>query len=177
MRDGRKIHALRVAVGRGSVTVINAVPFRYRTFLEGNHPSLFVSATQLRHGDSLLFLTEEDHASLLTLVWRFGAPVVLLLALIVALSLWRTSARFGPLTAPPEKARRSLAEQIRGSGQFTLRFGGGRALHAAMVRSVREAAIRRVPAYDRLSSEERVATLAKLTGVLESELGPAMNYS
>jgi hypothetical protein len=177
LRDGRKIHALRVAVGRGSVTVINAAPFRYRTFLEGDHPALFVRATQLRHGDSLLFLTEEEHASLLTLVWRFGAPVVLLLAALVALSLWRTSARFGPLAAPPEKARRSLAEQIRGSGQFTLRFGGGRALHAAMVRSVREAAIRRVPAYDRLSGEERVATLAKLTGVLESELGPAMNYS
>ncbi len=177
LRDERKIHALRVAIGRGSVTVINAAPFRYRTFLEGDHPSLFVSATQLRHGDSLLFLTEEEHASLLTLVWRFGAPVVLLLAVLVALSLWRTSARFGPLAAPPEKARRSLAEQIRGSGQFTLRFGGGRALHTAMVRAVREAAIRRVPTYDRLPSEERVATLAKLTGVLESELGPAMNYS
>jgi hypothetical protein len=177
LRDRKKIHAVRVAIGRGSVTVINASPFRYRTFLEGDHPSLFVSATQLHHGDSLLFLTEEEHASLLTLVWRFGAPVVLLLALLVALSLWRSSARFGPLTAPLDKSRRSLAEQIRGSGQFTLRFGGGRALHTALVRAVREAAIRRVPTYDRMSSEERVATLAKLTGVLESELGPALNYS
>lgn len=177
LRKGREIQALRVAVGRGSVTVINAAPFRYRTFLEGDHPSLFVTATQLHHGDALLFLTEEEHASLLTLVWRFGAPVVLLLAALVALFLWRTSARFGPLTAPPDKARRSLAEQIRGTGQFTLRFGGGRALHAAMVRSVREAAIRRVPAYDRLSSEDRVAIVAKLTGVLETELAPALNYS
>ena len=177
LRDRKKIHAVRVAIGNGSVTVINASPFRYRTFLEGDHPSLFVSATQLHRGDSLLFLTEEEHASLLTLVWRFGAPVVLLLAALVALSLWRSSARFGPLTAPPDKARRSLAEQIRGSGQFTLRFGGGRALHTALVRAVREAAIRRIPAYDRLSSEERVATLAKLTGQPESELGPALNYS
>lgn len=177
LRERKKIHAVRVAIGRGSVTVINASPFRYRTFLEGDHPSLFVSATQLHHGDSLRFLTEEEHASLLTLVWRFGAPVVLLLALLVALSLWRSSARFGPLTAPLDKSRRSLAEQIRGSGQFTLRFGGGRALHTALVRAVREAAIRRIPTYDRMTSEERVATLAKLTGVLESELGPALNYS
>jgi hypothetical protein len=177
LRDRKEIHAVRVAIGSGSVTMINASPFRYRTFLEGDHPALFVSATQLHHGDSLLFLTEEEHASLLTLVWRFGAPVVLLLAVLVTLSLWRSSARFGPLTAPPDKARRSLAEQIRGSGQFTLRFGGGRALHTALVRAVREAAIRRVTAYDQLSTEERVATLAKLTGQPESELGPALNYS
>jgi hypothetical protein len=177
LREGGRIHALRVAVGRGSVTVLNAAPFRYRTFLEGDHPGLFVRSTQLHRGDSLLFLTEEEHASLLTLVWRFGAPVVLLLVLLVALALWRSSSRFGPLSATPDKSRRSLAEQIRGTGQFTLRFGGGRALHTALVRAVREAAIRRVSGYDRLSSEDRVATLARLTGVLESELGPALNYS
>jgi hypothetical protein len=168
---------VRVAIGRGSVTVINASPFRYRDFLEGDHPMLLVTATQLHRGDSLLFLTEENHASLLTLVWRYGAPVVLLLVTLVALALWRTSARFGPLKAPPDKARRSLAEQIRGSGQFTLRYGGGRAIHSAMVRALREAAIRRVPSYDRLTSEDRVEILAKLTGVLASELGPALNYS
>jgi hypothetical protein len=103
--------------------------------------------------------------------------VVLLLMLLVALGLWRSSSRFGPLAATPDKSRRSLAEQIRGTGQFTLRFGSGRALHAALVRAVREAAIRRVPGYDRLSGEDRVATLARLTGVLESEVGPALNYS
>jgi hypothetical protein len=177
LRDGRRIHALRVPLGRGSVTVINAAPFRYRTFLAGDHPTLLVTATQLHRGDSLLFLTEEDHASLLTLVWRFGAPVVLLLGALIALSLWRNTTRFGPLAAPPEQARRSLTEQIRGTGLFTLRFGGGRALHAALVRALREAAIRRLPAYDRMPTEERIAALAKLTGVLESELGPAMNYS
>lgn len=177
LREGRRIQAVRVAVGRGSVTVINGSPFRFRSFLEGEHPLLFVTATQLHRGDSLLFLTEEEHAGLLTLMWRFGAPVMLLVAALIALSLWRASTRFGPLSAPLEKSRRSLAEQIRGSGQFTLRFGGGRALHAALVRAVREAAIRRVPSWDRLSGEERVTTLAKLTGVLESELGPAMNYS
>jgi hypothetical protein len=175
-RDG-DIEALRIAVGRGTVTVLNAAPFRYRDFLQGDHPSLFVVATQLHHGDNLFFFTEEDHASLLSLTWRYGAPVVLLLAAFILLALWRNISRFGPLAAVPEKARRSLAEQIRGTGQFTLRFGGGRALHAAAVRALREAAIRRLPAYDRMSAEERVAAVSKLTGVLASELGPALNYS
>jgi hypothetical protein len=177
LRDDGKIEALRVAIGRGSVTVLNASPFRYRDFLQGDHPTLFVAATQLHHGDDVFFFTEEDRASLLALTWRYGAPVVLLLAALIVLALWRNTSRFGPLVAVPEKARRSLAEQIRGTGQFTLRFGGGRALHAAVVRALREAAIRKLPAYDRMSSEDRVAALAKLTGVLESELGPALHYS
>jgi len=177
LRDGSQLEALRVAVGRGSVTVLNASPFRYREFFQGDHPALFVAATQLHHGDHVMFLTEEEHASLMTLVWRFGAPVVLLLGVLIGLSLWRNTSRFGPLAAAPEKARRSLAEQIRGTGEFTLRFGGGRALHTAMVRALREAALKRLPGYDRLSGEERVAAIAKLTGVLASELEPALNYS
>jgi len=175
-RDG-DLEAVRVAVGRGTVTVLNVQPFRYRDFFEGDHPALFVTATQIHHGDDVFFFTEEDHASLLALTWRYGAPVVLLLAALIGLALWRNMARFGPLAATPDKARRSLAEQIRGTGQFTLRFGGGRALHEALVRGVREAAIRRLPAYDRMSAEDRVAAVSKLTGVLSSELGPALNYS
>jgi hypothetical protein len=125
----------------------------------------------------VFFFTEEDHASLLSLTWRYGAPVVLLLAALITLALWRNTTRFGPLAAAPEKARRSLAEQIRGTGEFTLRYGGGRALHAALVRALREAAIRRLPAYDRMSTEDRVAAVSKLTGVLAGELGPALSYT
>lgn len=177
LRDGQTIHALRTAVGRGSVTVINASPFRYRDFLLGDHPQLFVTLTQLRQGDALLFLTEEDRASLLSLIWRFGAPAVLLLLAGIALALWRSSPRFGPAAAPTEAVRRSLAEQIRGTGRFALRFGGGEALHTATVRALRDAAVRRLPTYDRMSSAERVAALAKLGGVSADELAPALNFS
>ena len=177
LRDGDKIEALRTQVGHGSVTVLNATPFRRRDFFLGDHPTLFVKVTQLHRGDSLLLFTEENHASLLTLVWRFGAPVVLLMFAAIALALWRATARFGPPTAPTDNARRSLAEQIRGTGQFALRFGGGQSLHAAEVRALRDAAIRRLPAFDRLSSEDRVAALARLSGIPADDLGPAMNYS
>ena len=141
LRDDRKIHALRTSVGRGSVTVINAVPFRFRGFLEGDHPTLFVRMVQLRRGDSIVFLSEGDHDSLLRLLWRFGAPALLLLAGFVTLSLWRAGARFGPPIPATTIARRSLAEQIRGTGQFALRFGGGRGLHEAALRALRDAAV------------------------------------
>jgi len=176
LRDKAGIHAVRAAVGRGSVTVLNASPFRYRDFLLGDHPRLFVAATQLRRGDTLQFLTEEDQASIMSLTWRFGAPAVLLLLAAVALGLWRSGTRFGPRVAVTQTARRSLAEQIRGTGQFALRFGGGEALHAATLRALRDAAIRRVPSYDAMSGTERVAAVAKASGIGEADLAPAMNY-
>ena len=176
LRRDDRMHAVRVSVGRGSVTVINGAPFQRREFLNGDHAQLFVSATQLRHGDRLLFLTEQEHASIVSLLWRYGAPVVLLLAGMILLGIWRSIVRFGPLAAKFEAARRSLAEQIRGTGQFALRFGGGRALHAATVRALRDAAIRRFPNYDRLSAEQRVAAIAKATGVPPDDLAPALNF-
>jgi hypothetical protein len=177
LRAGDSIQALRVAVGRGSVTVINGSLFLRREFLREDHPQIFVAATQMHRGDRLLFLTEEDQGSILRLLWRYGAPVVLLFAGLVVLALWRSSLRFGPMTAPAEAARRSLAEQIRGTGQFALRFGGGQSLHAASVRALRDAAIRRFPNFDRMSSEERIAVLAKATAIAADDLGPALNFA
>jgi hypothetical protein len=176
LRDGEKIHAIRTAVGRGSVTVVNATPFRFRQFLEGNHPLLFATMAQLHHADLVLFFTEENHASLLNLMWRFGAPAVLLIAACILLLIWRSMPRFGPPVASTETARRSLAEQIRGTGRFALRFGNGKALHAASVRALRDAAIRRFPAFDRMSSFERVEALAKASGISADDLGPALNH-
>jgi hypothetical protein len=82
----------------------------------------------------------------------------------IALGLWRNSARFGPLMNEPPTARRSLAEQIRGTGEFAMRQGDGESLHAAALRALSEAAARRVPGYARLSPSDRAEALARLTG-------------
>jgi hypothetical protein len=164
LRDVSGIQAMRVEVGRGSVTVINAAPFRGRSLFEGDHGWLFVAATQMRRGDDLHFMSEDAHPSLLALLWQYGAPVVALALALVALVLWRGGVRFGPLAAAPDTARRSLVEQIRGTGQFELRHGGGDSLLAACVRALDEAARRRVPIYATLSASERAAALARLTG-------------
>jgi hypothetical protein len=177
LRGEQGIHALRVAVGKGSVTMLNADPFQYREFLLGDNPHVFVAATQIRRGDTLRFLTEEESPSIVALMWRFGAPAVLLLLAGVALGIWRSGPRFGPRVASTDTARRSLAEQIRGTGQFALRFGGGEALYDATLRALRDAAIRRFPAYDTMSSADRVALVARVSGIGESDLSPAMNYT
>jgi hypothetical protein len=90
---------------------------------------------------------------------------VLLFLAAVACYLWRGAVRFGPTIGVPERRRRSLAEQIRGSGYFALKFGEGAGLHAAAVRALSEAAHRRIPAYESLSPPQRAAALGHATGM------------
>jgi len=157
------------------VTIVNADPFTEESLVCGDDALLFVAATQLRSGDHVEFLTEATGSSLLQLVWMYGAPIVMLAAVLIVLWLWRSGVRFGPLMAVPDPARRSLAEQIRGTGRFTLRFGAGRALHGAAVRALNETAARRVPHFERLSGEARIEALAPLAGLSVGELSTALN--
>ncbi len=69
---------LRVNVGKGSVTVVNGVPFQFRQFLEGDNAALLMAAVQLRKNDEVHFLSEEEHPSMLSLMWYLGWPIVLL---------------------------------------------------------------------------------------------------
>jgi hypothetical protein len=165
LRDAEATQVIRVAAGRGTVTVINAMPFRSRGLFEGDHGRLFVAATQLHRGDEVHFVSEDNSPMLLALVWRSGAPVVILSLLCVGLLIWRGAPRLGPLEVPAPAERRSLAEQIRGTGEFALRHGDGRALHAASVRALEEAARRRIHGYAGLSAKERGAALERLSGL------------
>ena len=173
-QDG-KTQALRIPIGRGSVTVLNTYNLsNLNVVMCGDYGVLFAAATQMHRGDQITFLTENRGGSLLGLIWQYGAPVVVLAAVFIALWLWRSAVRFGPLVAPTDAARRSLAEQIRGTGQFTLRFGGGAALYAATVRALNEVATRKIPQYGRSSASERVTALEAMTGVAATDLTRAL---
>ena len=165
LRDSTGYQVVRVAVGRGSVTKINTVPFTERRLFDADHASLFVAATQLHRGDEVLFLTEDDQPSLLALLWRHASPAVVLSLVLVTLLLWRGAVRFGPLAAQGDPPRRSMAEQIRGTGRFVLQHGDGAPLHAASVRALTEAARRRIPAYARLARKQRATALGRFTGM------------
>lgn len=177
LSSDESLQAVRVAVGEGSVTVINGVPFVYRELFEGDHGELLVAAADIRAGDYVAFLVEDDVSSLPALVWRYGAPVVSVLLLFIALGLWRGAMRFGPLVATGERVRRSLAEQILGTGRFAARVGDGLALHAAAARALHEAAARRIAGYERLPRAEQVAAVARLAAVDAAALDNAVDLS
>ena len=165
----------RVGVGRGTVTLVDGNAFRDRLLFMGDHGWLLVRAAQLRAGDEVHFLSEGDYPSLLALTWQRGGPVVVLAAVLVAFLLWRGGVRFGPLAAPAPTARRSLAEQIRGTGRFALHHGGSESLHAASVRALDEAARRRVAGYATLPAKARTDAVARLAGVDAQALAAAVH--
>lgn len=177
LRDAAGLQAARVAIGRGSVTVLNAAPFRGRELFNGDHGVIFVAAAQLTRGDDVRFLSEEDHPSLPVLAWQQGASVIVLLLAGVVLGVWRGAVRFGPVVPVPEPVRRSLAEQIRGTARFILRYGDGEPLHAAAVRALHETAARHLPRYTRLSPDERAAALARVTGFERAALAAAIHHA
>lgn len=176
MGDAAGLRALRVPVGRGSLTLLlSAAPFTWRNLLQEDQAALFVGATQLRAGDRLHLLTEADYPSLPALSWRFGWPVLVLGLLALLLALWRNGARFGPLVPAAEPMRRSLAEQIRGVGRFALRFGGAAALHAASRRALEHAGRQRIPGFDTLRGDARAAALAAAAGIEAPDLSLALH--
>ncbi len=58
-----------------------------------------------------------------------------------------------------------------------MRFGGGKSLHAAVVRALDEAALRRLPTYRAMSAVDRVEAVARLTGLDAATLGPAIFHT
>lgn len=170
------VQVARVQVGRGEVTYVNGHPFRRREILNGDHGWLLVKAANLRKGDDVHFLSEGDYPSLLALTWQHGAPVVIVAAVLLILLLWRGAVRFGPLAAAAVTARRSLAEQIRGTGSFALHHGGSDSLHAASVRALDDAARRRVANYAQLTANPRTEALARLTNLDPQALAAAIYH-
>ena len=131
----------------------------------------------MRRGDDVHFLSEDDHPSLLALLWQHGAPVVVLSLALLALVLWRGGVRFGPLAAPPDAARRSLAEQIRGTGQFALRHGGGDvAARGRRPRARRSGATPDSELRASVRRTDRAAALARLTGFDRNALAAAVHH-
>ena len=139
---------------------------------------LFVRATQLHRGDSLLFLTEEEQASMLALMWRYGAPAVLLLFVLIALALWRAGVRFGPLVGA-DRNRATFAGRAD-SRHRTVRAALRRRRRAACrdgARAARRGAATSARLRPPVERRTRRRGRASSAASPPSELGPALNYS
>jgi hypothetical protein len=166
---------LRVAIGKGSVTAANMrLPIYGTALLENDDALLLTAALRLARGQQLWLVVDEKRPPLLTTLWHNGAPVVLLGALALGLALWRAGTRFGPRLPATPTARRSVAEQIRGTAAF-IAHHGGRALHHAQLRALDGCARSRVHGYDTLIVGERAGVLAPLVGIDAHTLARAMN--
>ena len=165
----------RVPVGRGSVTVTSAyLPWDNSQLLRSDNALLAAATLRIQPGQTLWFVRDEARAPLLSFLWSAGTPAVLLAALALVFALWRGAVRFGPRVADAPAARRSVAEQIRGTADF-IRHHGGSALHTAQLRALNDVARTRVHGFDALILGERAQAVAIATRLDAHALARAMN--
>lgn len=176
--DGPLGHVLvRVPLGRGRVTVASApLPSGNDELLERDNALLTLAALRAQPGREVWLVREEARPPLLAFLWNTGAPAVLLGAAALAFALWRGARRFGPRSATPALARRSMAEQIRGTAAFIAQRGSP-ALHTAQLRALNETAAPRIRGFDAMILGQRAQAIATLTGLDAHTLAHAMNPS
>ena len=174
--DDAGLQVVRIPLGRGSLTVLNArAPFGNRHLLRGDNARLFATVTRLHRGAEIWFLRGGERTTLIAAIWQHAAAVVILLGAALVLWLWRAAVRFGPVQAPAEPVRRSLRAQIAGTAEFLRTHGGAATLWQACMRALESALQRHLPHQSRLTPAERSAALARLTGLPQTELDEALN--
>ena len=152
--------AMRVPVGRGSVTGVT--PFLVldnHDLLQGDNGLIAAAVLQAGPGRAVWIVGDEAREPLLGWLWHEGRTPLLLALAAIALSLWRLMVRFGPREAPPPQARRSMGEQVSGTGQF-IAGTDAPALHAATRKAFEDVARARVEGWAEHEDTERVAALA-----------------
>ena len=169
------LQLVRVAVGRGSVTAVNSYdPYDFTSLFDGDHARLLVIATQLHRGDTLRIMRGDARESLPAWLWAIAAPLFVLLATAVALAMWRTMVRFGPLLPEQPPARRSLHAQVAGTARFLARNGGGQALWNALRRSLARVAASRYGTAPATDASALARQLAQLGGEGQERLQGAL---
>ncbi|SAI72092.1 Uncharacterised protein [Bordetella ansorpii] len=174
------IEMMRVPVGSGSVTVIGTQSFMYngQALIEDN-PLVLAAALQVRPDSEVWFVdglgpqAHKPSPSISSWLWNNAWVAVLIALLAAAAAVWRSATRFGPVMPPGQAHRRSMGDQVRGTGQY-LRGQGAAALHAAQVRALHEAAGRVLPQYTALSSPARVQAISRATRMDAESLERAM---
>ncbi|WP_144638519.1 hypothetical protein [Bordetella genomosp. 13] len=174
------IEMMRIPVGRGSVTLMGtqSILSNGQALVEDN-PLVMAAALQVRPDSEVWFVYGNVEPSrklppsiggwLLEHAWV--AVVIALLAAVAA--VWRSATRFGPVLPPGQAHRRSMGDQVRGTGLY-LRGQGAASLHAAQLRALHEAAARVLPQYATLKGTARVDAIARAADLEHEALDRAM---
>jgi hypothetical protein len=175
--DDKGLRVLRLPVGQGSATLSTqwSAP-KFSTLQDDDEALLMAAIVQLHPGQLVWIIDDTHHPGLFATLWRIAPAACMLFVLALALVLWRWSVRFAPLRAPDTLARRSIAEQVRGTAAYLLRHGPA-ALHRAQLRALDEAAQGHVTGWRRLPAEQRAALLARYADLPPAELEKACNPS
>ncbi|MBL8513598.1 MAG: hypothetical protein JNJ55_06370 [Betaproteobacteria bacterium] len=164
------VHALTQSYGQGKVTVLtDYFLFQNESLGKADHADLFAAMVGFNDAGKkpthVYLMPREEYDGIFTLTWRYAWPVVLTLALLTMLALWRWGARFGPVHSARTHARRSLAEHVRASGEFLFRHGQSTTLWRATLDAARRRAERVLPRATFQNEDAYLDALATRSGI------------
>ena len=152
--------AMRVPIGHGSVTGVSTrLVTDNQGLLPGDNGLIAAAVLQAVPGRAIWIIEDESREPLLQWLWHEARTPFLLAVAAILLALWRLMVRLGPREAVPPQARRSMGEQVRGTGQF-IAGSDPRALHAATRKAFEDMARKRVEGWNELDDAGRIAALA-----------------
>lgn len=165
---------LRYGYGDGRFTVvIDRSLWQNDEIGRFDHAFLFSELLGPVHG-KVWVLYRVEVASLPELIWRYGARVVVALAVALVLALWALYNRFGPVHVPPLGRRRSLGEHVQAIAGFAWRYGRAAVLLQSARTALRHRAEARYPGFQHKSADEQSAWLAERIGRPPAEVRHAL---
>lgn len=166
-------HMLQLVEGEGLVTILTDSQL-WQNRAIGRHDNAWL-LWYLAQDSHVTLITDTDHDNLLTLLLRHFPQALVVLALLLALGLWRAALREGPVQPPAPLARRQLAEHLRASAGFLLRRRGHQALLKHLQQDILRRARLRHPGFESLGVAEQWQFLARLTRQPTSAIGEALH--
>ena len=159
--DGKQgVLAMRVPYGRGSVTGVSFLAvLDNRSLLQADNGLIVSAILQAEPGRAVWIVEDESREALPLWMWHEARTPTLLILAAVLLSLWRLLPRFGPREAVAPQARRSMGEQVSGTGQF-IAGADPRALHDATKTAFEAVGRARIDGWPGRDDAGRVAALA-----------------
>ncbi|WGO92344.1 DUF4350 domain-containing protein [Pseudomonas viciae] len=154
-------HMMQLTLGLGSIIVITDAELWKNEHIDQYDNAWLLWYLSADTDVTLLFNT--DHDNLLTLLLRYFPQALVALLALIALWLWRSAVRHGPLQQPAPKARRQLEEHLQASAGFHLRHNGQQQLLQTLQQDVLRRARHLHPGFEQLVVAEQWQVLARLT--------------
>lgn len=154
-------HMMQLNHGLGSITVLTDAEL-----WKNDHIDQYDNAWLLWYLSAdthVTLLYDIDHDNLLALLLRYFPQALVALLALIALWLWRSAVRQGPLQQPAPKARRQLEEHVQASAGFHLRHNGRQHLLHSLQQDVLRRARHLHPGFEQLAVAEQWQVLARLT--------------
>ena len=160
--DGDSIGLTSFPRGRGRVTIAaHAKPFRNRYIGESDNAWLLLRLIGQSDADEVWFLNGVK-VSFFGMLWEHGWMALIASAVLLAVWLWKSLPRFGPLRTPEETGMRDFAEHLSLTGAFLWRHRQ----HAHLITPLRETVTRAAVRCGLIRNDpdfpEKLASLAQM---------------